>query len=58
MILLWFSRRWLIEVTFLDSKQHLGLDEAENRKTKAVRRPVSNGAANVFADRFMARMYS
>ena len=40
MILLWFSWRWPIEVTFLDSKQHLGLGEAENRKTKAVRRTV------------------
>ena len=43
MILLWFSWRWPIEVTFLDSKQHLGLGEAENRKTKAVRRTVPTG---------------
>jgi len=43
MILLWFSWRWPIEVTFHDSKQHLGLGEAENRKTKAVRRTVPTG---------------
>ena len=42
-ILLWFSWRWPIEVTFHDSKQHLGLGEAENRKTKAVRRTVPTG---------------
>ncbi len=43
MILMWFSWRWPIEVTFHDSKQHLGLGEAENRKTKAVRRTVPTG---------------
>ena len=43
LILLWFSWRWPIEVTFHDSKQHLGLGEAENRKTKAVRRTVPTG---------------
>jgi len=43
MILLWFSWRWPIEVTFHDSKQHLGLGEAENRKTRAVRRTVPTG---------------
>jgi SRSO17 transposase len=43
MILLWFSWRWPIEVTFHDSKQHLGVGEAENRKTKAVRRTVPTG---------------
>ena len=42
-ILEWFSWRWPIEVTFHDSKQHLGLGEAENRKTKAVRRTVPTG---------------
>lgn len=42
-ILLWFSWRWPIEVTFHDSKQHLGLGEAENRKPKAVRRTVPTG---------------
>ena len=42
-ILQWFSWRWPIEVTFHDSKQHLGLGEAENRKTKAVRRTVPTG---------------
>ena len=43
MILMWFSWRWPIEVTFHDSKQHLGLGEPENRKTKAVRRTVPAG---------------
>lgn len=42
-ILHWFSWRWPIEVTFHDSKQHLGLGEAENRKPKAVRRTVPTG---------------
>ncbi|NOZ40901.1 MAG: hypothetical protein GXP24_11840 [Planctomycetes bacterium] len=42
-ILQGFSWRWPIEVTFHDSKQHLGLGEAENRKTKAVRRTVPTG---------------
>jgi SRSO17 transposase len=42
-ILQWFSWRWPTEVTFHDSKQHLGLSEAENRKTKAVRRTVPTG---------------
>ena len=42
-ILRWFSWRWPIEVTFHDSKQHLGLGEAENRKPKAVRRTVPTG---------------
>ncbi|NOY43102.1 MAG: hypothetical protein GXP26_14880, partial [Planctomycetes bacterium] len=41
-ILQWFSWRRPIEV-FHDSKQHLGLSEAENRKTKAVRRTVPAG---------------
>ena len=39
-ILRWFSWRWPIEVTFHDSKQHLGLGEMENRKPLAVRRSV------------------
>ena len=42
-ILRWFSWRWPVEVTFHDSKQHLGLGEAENRKPKAVRRTVPTG---------------
>lgn len=42
-ILRWFSWRWPIEVTFHDSKQHLGLGEAENRKPRAVRRTVPTG---------------
>ena len=43
LILKWFSWRWPIEVTFHDSKQHLGLGEAENRKPLAVRRTVPTG---------------
>ena len=42
-ILRWFSWRWPIEITFHDSKQHLGLGEAENRKPQAVRRTVPTG---------------
>jgi hypothetical protein len=42
-ILVWFSWRWPIEVTFHDCKQHLGLGEAENRTTKAIRRTVPTG---------------
>ena len=42
-ILCWFSWRWPVEVTFHDSKQHLGLGEAENRKPQAVRRTVPTG---------------
>ena len=42
-ILRWFSWRWPIEVTNHDTKQHLGLGEAENRKVKAVRRTVPTG---------------
>lgn len=42
-ILKWFSYRWPIEVTFHDSKQHLGLGETQNRKPTAVRRTVPTG---------------
>ena len=42
-ILRWFSWRWPVEITFHDSKQHLGLGEAENRKPQAVRRTVPTG---------------
>ena len=42
-ILRWFSWRWPIEVTNHDTKQHLGLGEAENRQVKAVRRTVPMG---------------
>jgi len=38
-----FSWRWPIEVTNHDTKQHLGLGEAENRQVKAVRRTVPTG---------------
>ena len=37
-ILSLFSMRWSIEVTHFDCKQHLGLEDAANRKEKAVRR--------------------
>jgi hypothetical protein len=33
-----FSRRWSIEVTHYDGKQHLGLEDAANRVPKAVQR--------------------
>lgn len=42
-ILRWFSWRWPIEVTNHDTKQHLGLGEAENRKVQSVRRTVPTG---------------
>lgn len=38
-----FSWRWPIEVTFHDTKQHLGVDEPQNRTTKAVRRTAPTG---------------
>lgn len=38
-----FSWRWPIEVTFQDTKQHLGIDEPENRTTQAVRRTAPTG---------------
>jgi hypothetical protein len=38
-----FSWRWPIEVTFHDTKQHLGIDEPQNRTTKAVRRTAPTG---------------
>ncbi len=37
-ILSLFSLRWSIEVTHFDCKQHLGLEDAANRKEKAVQR--------------------
>jgi hypothetical protein len=37
-ILSLFSFRWSIEVTHFDCKQHLGLEDAANRKEKAVQR--------------------
>jgi hypothetical protein len=42
-ILQWFSRRWSIEVTFHECKQHLGIDEPENRTREAVRRTAPTG---------------
>jgi len=42
-ILQWFSRRWSIEVTFHECKQHLGVDEPENRTREAVRRTAPTG---------------
>lgn len=38
-----FSWRWSIEVTFHDCKGHLGIDEPQNRTTKAVRRTAAMG---------------
>jgi hypothetical protein len=38
-----YSWRWPIETTFQDSKQHLGLGEAQNRVRKAVDRTVPSG---------------
>ena len=37
-ILSLFSLRWSIEVTHFDCKQHLGLEDAANRKEQAVKR--------------------
>jgi hypothetical protein len=33
-----YSRRWTLEVTFFDSKQHLGFGQAQNQAPKAVTR--------------------
>jgi hypothetical protein len=38
-----FSWRWTIEVTFHDSKGHLGIDEPQNRTTNPVRRTAAIG---------------
>ena len=37
-ILLTYSRRWTLEVTFHDSKQHLGFGQAQNQASQAVER--------------------
>lgn len=42
-MLQWFSRRWPVEVAFHDCKQHLGVDEPENRNRQAVRRTAPTG---------------
>lgn len=42
-ILGWFSRRWPVEVTFHDAKQHLGVGEPQNRTRKAARRTAATG---------------
>jgi DDE superfamily endonuclease len=42
-IMLWFSRRWPIEVTFHDAKQHLGIGEPQNRTRQAARRTAASG---------------
>ena len=42
-ILRWFSHRWPIEVTFHDAKGHLGVDEPQSRKPKAVERTAPTG---------------
>jgi hypothetical protein len=33
-----YSRRWTLEVTFFDSKQHLGFGQAQNQSRRAVAR--------------------
>ena len=38
-----YSWRWPIEVTFHDVKQHLGIDQPQNRKIKASRRTAATG---------------
>lgn len=38
-----YSWRWPIEVTFHDAKQHLGVDQPQNRTTPAVRRTAPTG---------------
>jgi hypothetical protein len=42
-VLGWFARRWPIEVTFHDVKQHLGVDQPQSRKPKAVERTAPTG---------------
>lgn len=42
-VLTHYSWRWPIEVTFHDAKQHLGLEEPENRTTHSVRRTTPTG---------------
>ena len=37
-ILTWYSMRWSVEVTFHDSKQHLGFEEPQGWSEKAVQR--------------------
>lgn len=38
-----FSRRWPVEVTFHDAKQHLGIGEPQNRTRQAARRTAATG---------------
>jgi hypothetical protein len=42
-ILATYAHRWAIEVTFENSKQHLGLEDPANRKPKAVERTAPMG---------------
>jgi hypothetical protein len=42
-ILRTYSRRWSVEVTFQNTKQHLGVAEPRNRKPLAVRRTAATG---------------
>lgn len=37
-VLTWYAQRWAIEVTFHDSKQHLGFEEPQNWTRRAVER--------------------
>jgi hypothetical protein len=42
-IVRWYARRWSIEVTFRDAKQHLGLGRERNRTCAAARRTAPVG---------------
>jgi len=42
-IVCWYSRRWSIEVTFRDSKQHLAVGREQNRARDAARRTAPIG---------------
>jgi hypothetical protein len=42
-ILRWFSWRWPVEVTFHDAKGHMGVDQPQSRKAKAVERTAPTG---------------
>lgn len=42
-VLTHYSWRWPIEVTFHDAKQHLGVDQPQNRTTLAARRTAPTG---------------
>ena len=39
-VLTWYTMRWAIEVTFHDSKQHLGFEQPQGWTPKAAQRPA------------------